>query len=96
MFVRPETKNGDEDANGNNNDNDEDDLQHSHHPNAAQFVAKNLVTLVNESKAGELASLEEVVASLVKDTLDKDKPTVLDPEASSINLPITDAFFLSA
>ncbi|CAM9483812.1 unnamed protein product [Scytosiphon promiscuus] len=48
------------------------------HPNAAQFVAKNLVTLVNESKAGELASLEEVVASLVKDTLDKDKPTVFE------------------
>ncbi|CAM9236529.1 unnamed protein product [Pylaiella littoralis] len=45
-----------------------------------QYVAKNLVNLVNESKAGELASLEEVVVSLVKDTLDKDRDTVLDPE----------------
>ena len=48
----------------------------------AQTVAKNLVGLVNESKAGELASLEEVVASLVKDTLDIERDTVLDPEVS--------------
>ncbi|CAM9820536.1 unnamed protein product, partial [Laminaria digitata] len=33
----------------------------------AQIVARNLVSLVNGSQAGELASLEEVVASLVKD-----------------------------
>lgn len=47
----------------------------------AQFVAKNLVNLVNESKAGELASLEELVSSLVKDMLDKDnKDAALDPE----------------
>lgn len=45
-----------------------------------QMVARNLVGLVNESKAGELASLEEVVSSLVKDTLDPEKDTVLDPE----------------
>lgn len=78
--MRPEAKEGGEHAEGTSDD--DDDHQHRHHPNAAQFVAKNLVTLVNESKAGELASLEEVVASLVKDTLDKEKPTVLDPEAS--------------
>lgn len=48
----------------------------------AQAVAKNIVNLINESKAGELASLEEVVASLVKDTLDPEKDTVLDPEVS--------------
>eukprot|EP00903_Cladosiphon_okamuranus_P005553 g5529.t1 len=47
----------------------------------AQFVAKNLVNLVNESKAGELASLEELVSSLVRDMLDKDnKDSALDPE----------------
>lgn len=48
----------------------------------AQAVAKNIVNLIDESKAGELASLEEVVASLVKDTLDPEKDTVLDPEVS--------------
>ncbi|CAM9568590.1 unnamed protein product [Hapterophycus canaliculatus] len=73
VFVRPETKDGDDD-----DDDVDDEHQPHHHPNAAQFVAKNLVTLVNESKAGELASLEEVVASLVKDTLDKEKPTVFE------------------
>lgn len=50
----------------------------------AQAVAKNIVNLINESKAGELASLEEVVASLVKDTLDPEKDTVLDPEVSPV------------
>lgn len=64
MFIQPEPKDGESPVES---------------PNA-QFVAKNLVNLVNDSKTGELASLEEVVVSLVKDTLDKDKDTVLDPE----------------
>lgn len=53
----------------------------------AQFVAKNLVNLVNESKMGELASLEELVSSLVKDMLDKDnKDAALDPEVCIVCL----------
>ena len=46
----------------------------------AQIVARNLVSLVNGSEAGELASLEEVVASLVKDTMGPDKESALDLE----------------
>ena len=46
----------------------------------AQIVARNLVNLVNGSQAGDLASLEEVVASLVKDTMDPEKESVLDLE----------------
>lgn len=36
--------------------------------------------LVNESKPGELTSLEEVISSLVKDMLDPEKDSPLDPE----------------
>lgn len=46
----------------------------------AQIVARNLVSLVIGSQAGELASLEEVVASLVKDTMGPEKESVLDLE----------------
>lgn len=70
MFIRPSSKDGEELNDG----------------LSATSVAKNLVELVNESKPGELASLEEVVASLMKDTLDVEKDTVLDPEVSMILL----------
>lgn len=56
------------------------DSEGSHEGLPARAVARNLVNLVNESQAGELASLEEVVASLVKDNLDTAKDSVLDPE----------------
>lgn len=69
MFVQPASKDGEGSSEG----------------LGAQFVARNLVNLVNESKAGELASLEEVVASLVKDSLDPEKDTVLDPEVYTID-----------
>lgn len=49
----------------------------------AQQVARNLSELVKESRPGELASLEEVVSSLVKDTVDAEKDTQLDLEVSS-------------
>ncbi|CBN77248.1 conserved unknown protein [Ectocarpus siliculosus] len=72
VFVQPES-----------NDGEDDSPPPAGGANAAQFVAKNLVNLVNESKAGELASLEEVVASLVKDSLaalKENRTAVLDPE----------------
>ncbi len=78
MFVHPESKDGEastsEGGAGGSGAN-------------ARFVAKNLVNLVNESRAGELASLEEVVSSLVKDTLDPEKETVLDPEVKAATIP---------
>lgn len=75
MFVQPASK----DSSGDEAPSPQEGL-------SAQVVARNLVNLVNESKAGELASLEEVISSLVKDNLDPDKDAPLDPE---VNMALT-------